>query len=166
MWNTCVTSLWTSTIKITSTTLSNNFITALHNRRWMKMDAREASTTSPRRPRRNNENEDESTEIWSAEWQCYICGLAQKRGREDDQGEEKQKMHKADDGAEDDEMKGKAGKSGGGKGSKGGKGSNGSRPGGPCWCCGGPHFQRMCPNNKGGGKGVPYNHSLAKLEAR
>ena len=70
----------------------------------------------------------EEVEIWSEEWQCNICGLAQKR---------RSRLRDQED-------------------TKGDKGKGrGKRPGGPCWMCGGPHFQRECPDLGKGGPQKP-----------
>ena len=80
----------------------------------------------------------------SEEWQCNICGLAQKsrsRSRSRGEDDEKDRPTKA---LRDQEA------------TKGGKGKGrGKRPGGPCWMCGGPHFQRECPNLGKGGSRYP-----------
>ena len=78
----------------------------------------------------------EEVEIWSEEWQCNICGLAQKRSRsrgrsrgEDDEQDRPTKALRDQEATKGDKGKGR-----------------GKRPGGPCWMCGGPHFQRECFN--------------------
>ena len=98
--------------------------------------------------RQENCEKYENVEVWCEDWQCWICGLAPKRGNEDT----------ADDAADPQGQGGKRQKGGsenadGSKGKAKGDGKRGPRVGGPCWQCGGPHFQRECP--KGKGKGAP-----------
>ena len=87
----------------------------------------------------------EEVEIWSEEWQCDICGVAQKRSRsrsrsrgEDDEQDRPTKAPRDQEATKGDKGKGR-----------------GKRPGGPCWMCGGPHFQRECPNLGKGGPPYP-----------
>ena len=90
----------------------------------------------------------EEIEVWSEELQCNIFGIAKKRDRSRSRsrgrGEEEEERPVKRERQEQDD---------GGKGGKGKGGKRGSRPVGPCWTCGGPHFQRECPqtNAKGGG---------------
>jgi len=95
------------------------------------------------------DDEYEMTEVWSEDWQCWICGLAPKRGR-DGEDEPATKRQRAEDDGDGD-----AGMEDGDKKKPKGKGKRGPRAGGPCWSCGGPHFQRECPNT-GQGKGLPH----------
>jgi hypothetical protein len=84
----------------------------------------------------------EEIEIWSEEWQCNIMGLAKKRDRSRSRSRgEEERPAKESRGEE-------------GSGGKGGKPKGGKRPQGPCWSCGGAHFQRDCPQS-GPGKGYP-----------
>ena len=77
----------------------------------------------------------EEVEIWSEEWQCNICGLAQKRSRSRSRsrGEDDEQDRPTKAPRDQEATKGEKGK------------GRGKRPGGPCWMCGGPHFQRECP---------------------
>ena len=82
-----------------------------------------------------NDIEYETVQIWSEEWQCHISGLAPRkrdRSRSRSRGRDEGEQHSKDKGPSDESQKV-------GKGSKGR-----GRPGGPCWTCGGPHFQREC----------------------
>ena len=80
----------------------------------------------------------EEVEIWSEEWQCNICGVAQKRSRSRSrsrsQGEDDEQDRPTKAPRHQETAKGEKGK------------GRGKQPGGPCWMCGGPHFQRECPN--------------------
>jgi hypothetical protein len=100
------------------------------------------------RDRSNNENtEFEQIEVWSDEWQCMILGLAPlKRSRS--------RSRSRGDDAEERPMKVKREETGKAEKGKG----KGKRPAGPCWTCGGPHFQRECPElAKGGGQAYPIS---------
>ena len=84
-----------------------------------------------------NDIEYETVQIWSEEWQCHISGLAPRkrdRSRSRSRGRDEEEQHSKDKGPSDESQKV-------GQGSKGR-----GRPGGPCWTCGGPHFQRECPH--------------------
>ena len=84
--------------------------------------------------------EEEEIEIWSEDWQCYIFGLARKRDDDDDVDDERPAKRERREQSE----------------AKGGKGKG--KPKGPCWTCGGEHFQRECPQGQGqGGKGYPIS---------
>ena len=78
----------------------------------------------------------EEVEIWSEGWQCNICSLALKRSRSRSRsrGEESEKDRPTEALRDQEATKGDKGK------------GRSKRPGGPCWMCGGPHFQRECPN--------------------
>ena len=91
----------------------------------------------------------EEVEIWSGEWQCNICGLPQQRSRsrsrihgEDDEQDRPTKAPRDQEAAKGDKGKGR-----------------GKWPGGFCWMCGGPHFQRECSNLGKGGP--PYTITTA-----
>ena len=97
-------------------------------------------------------NDQEEIEIWSNEWQCYICGIASKRGRDENNENEDydtiisnpHKMSKTEQQAAPMEVdKGKG---------------RGKRPIGPCWTCGGAHLQKDCPHAAGKG---PFPTSTA-----
>jgi len=96
----------------------------------------------------DKEEEYEMTEVWSQEWHCWVCGLTPKRTRDDDEEQSPKRQRR------EEETEAGAGEEEGKKSPKG-KGKRGPRAGGPCWSCGGPHFQRECPE-KGKGKGVPH----------
>ena len=84
-----------------------------------------------------NDIDCETVQIWSEEWQCHISGLAPRkrdRSRSRSRGRDEEEQHSKDKGPSDESQKV-------GKGSKGRE-----RPGGPCWTCRGPHFQRECPH--------------------
>ena len=86
------------------------------------------------------EEEEDEIEIWSEDWQCYIFGLARKRDDDDDVDDERPAKRERREQGE----------------AKGGKGKG--KPKGPCWTCGGEHFQRECPQGQGqGGKGYPIS---------
>ena len=100
-------------------------------------------------------DEYEQVEVWNEDWQCYICGLMPKGGKRErsrsrgkEEGEERVSKEAR---TEEHESPGKGSK-GKGKG-KGAKGKG--RPGGPCWTCGGPHFQRECPHGAQSGPSYP-----------
>ena len=98
------------------------------------------AVTSSGKVEPQTDDKQEYTEIWSEEWGCYLCGLAVKRGREEEMEEDaSEKKQKVEPPGSEEDGKGK------------GKGKRGPRPVGPCWSCGGAHFQRDCP--KGAGKG-------------
>ena len=95
------------------------------------------------------ETEYESVQVWCEEWQCHVCGLAPRkrersRSRSRGRGDEEERPLKEQRQAEEVPAGGK---------SKG-KG-RGGRPGGPCWTCGGPHFQRECPMASAGKGNYP-----------
>ena len=88
----------------------------------------------------------EEVETWSEVWQCNICGSVQKRssGGSRSRGEDDEQDRPTTTAPRDQEA------------TKGDKGKGrGKRPGGPCWMCGGPHFQRECPNLAKVGRRIP-----------
>ena len=98
----------------------------------------------------------EEVEIWSEEWQCNICGLAQKRSRsrsrsrgEDDEQDRPTKAPRDQEATKGDKGKGR-----------------GKRPGGPCWMCGGPHFQRECTNLGKRWTAVSHHHGVDVVATR
>ena len=93
-----------------------------------------------------NDIEYETVQIWSEEWQCHVSGLApreRERSRSRSRGEMKKNKRSKDKEPSDEYQ-------------KLGKGSEGrGRPRGPCWTCGGPHFQRECPHASAGKGNYP-----------
>ena len=82
-------------------------------------------------------------EIWSEDWQCNICGLAQKRSRRPTKAPRDQEATKGDKGK-----------------------GRGKRPGGPCWMCGGPHFQRGVPQLGKRWTALSHHHGLNIVATR
>ena len=87
----------------------------------------------------------EEVEIWSEEWQCNNCGSAQKRSRSRSRsrGEDGEQDRPTEAPRDQEAIKGDKGK------------GRGKRPRGACSMCGGPHFQRECPNLGKGGPAYP-----------
>ena len=91
----------------------------------------------------------EEVEIWSEEWQCNICGLAQKRSRSRSRSRSR---------GEDDEQDGPTKAPRDQEATKGDKGTRVevSRLGGPCWSAEGhTSRERECPNLGKGGPPYP-----------
>ena len=103
----------------------------------------------------------EEVTVWHEGMGCYINGLmetgkrtrSRSRSRSAGRDERPAKSSRDVEGSDFQGGPGAKGKGwkGQGKGWKGkggdGKGSR-PRPGGPCWTCGGPHFQRECPHGR------------------
>ena len=92
------------------------------------------------------ETEYEYVLAWSEDDQKYVNALIPAQGKRDRDtvpSEDDERPIKQQKGFDRD-SKGK------GKGGKGGK-----RPVGPCWTCGGPHFQRDCPQSSSGNQNFP-----------
>ncbi len=111
-------------------------------------------------PTQQNLEDNDYVEVWVEDLECWVCGLAYKRQADDDGGDgaRDDKKGRKEEGGKDGPKGGKGGKRGG----KGGKsGLRGPRPGGPCWSCGGPHFQRECPLKGQGKGGTPISTAWA-----
>ena len=106
-----------------------------------------------------NEKEYEEAEMWSQEWQCWICGLAPKRDRDED-SEGGRDRSRSRERPEKKQRYGKGEAEDAGGDSQKGKGKR-QRVGGPCWTCGGAHFQRECPHKGKGKGGNSYPHVTA-----
>ena len=83
------------------------------------------------------ETEHEEIQVYSPEWDCWICGLAPKRARTGERDEDVDMTPTAPAPQPGKGLKGKGGK---------GKGRTVQ-----CWGCGGPHYQSECPLGPGGG---------------
>ena len=84
----------------------------------------------------NAEEEYEEVNVWSCEWNQYVCGLMPKRQRTDGGPSGDVDMAQANRSPQ------KGNKGGAGKGKQGQKDKKEVQ----CWSCGGPHFQRNCPH--------------------
>ena len=125
-----MTSLWTTIIKTIITIFKQELFNRMAQKKMDEEGRKAGGIHNVANKTEHDHDEDETVEIWSADWQCYICGLAQKRGRDDDPGEERKKQ-RTDDDLEDDQQESKGSKgSKGGKVSKGGKGGKGLTAGG------------------------------------
>ena len=89
-------------------------------------------------PEDNGEEEYEEAQMYSTEWDCWICGLAPKRPRTETTAGEDADMPPA----QEFQSTGKGGKNGTNCKGKG-KGKGGKKL--ACWTCGGEHYQRDCP---------------------
>jgi len=96
-----------------------------------------------------NQEETDEVEIWSDEWQCYICGIATKRGRHEEQEEDDEEPANKERRLNNDANKDKYMK------------GQGKRPVGPCWTCGGAHLQRDCPQANSGKSNFPTSTAWA-----
>ena len=112
-------------------------------------------------------------QMWCNEWECYVNAVIGTYNEGDDDyfgqvwthewghvnalipAKRQRTGEPVADDADAPTHGDKGGKSKGKKGGKGG-GKRGPRKGGPCWQCGGPHFQRECPENEGKAKGKGY----------
>ena len=91
---------------------------------------------APTAPAEKAEEEHEEVQVYSPEWDCWICGLVPKRARTGEPS-----------GDVDMPQAPSQPPAAGGKGSWKGKGKGGK--GVKCWSCGGPHYQRDCPHGAG-----------------
>ena len=86
-------------------------------------------------PNEKPEEEHEEVQVYSPEWDCWICGLVPKRARTGEASGDVDMPQAPSQPA-----------AAGGKGSWKGKGKG---KGVKCWGCGGPHYQRDCPHGAG-----------------